>query len=124
MASLDIAPSDYTPHIYFEDAADTLWIKGESYPENAWAFYAPLFDWVRVLIREGRPIKVCFLLDYLNTSSTKSFLDLLKLLEEYKQNGGRVSAVWYHQPDIEVMKEAGEDIFEGLALDAQVVEYS
>ena len=124
MAVLDIPPSDYTPHIYFEDAADTLWIKGESYPENAWAFYAPLFDWVRGLIAEGAPIKVCFLLDYLNTSSTKMFLDLLKLLEDYQASGGSASAVWYYRSGVEVMKEAGEDLFEGLALDSQVVDHA
>lgn len=124
MAVLDIPPSDYTPHIYFEDATDTLWIKGESYPENAWSFYAPLFEWVRGLIAEDRSIKVCFLLDYLNTSSTKMFLDLLKLLEEYQANGKAVSVVWYYQAGIEVMKEAGEDLFEGLSLNTQVLEHT
>lgn len=121
--SLDIAPSEYTPHIYFESAADTLWIKGESYPENAWAFYAPLFEWARALVVTKRPLKVCFQLDYLNTSSTKMLLDFLTQLEEYHAVGSSVSLVWYYQPGIEVMKEAGEDLFEGLTLDCVVQEY-
>lgn len=124
MAVLDIPASEYTPHIYFEPATDTLWIKGESYPENAWAFYEPLFEWTRAMVAGSQAFRVCFQLDYLNTSSTKMILDFLKLLEEYQAGGGTVSAIWYYPVGIEVMKETGEDLFEGLALESSLLEQS
>ena len=64
---------------------------------------------------------VQFALRYLNTSSTKSLLDLLALLDEYHRDGGRVAVEWHYDPAIEVMQEAGEEFGEDVDLPYRLV---
>ncbi|MBN1252950.1 MAG: DUF1987 domain-containing protein [Bacteroidales bacterium] len=70
-------------------------ISGESYLEEATQFYKPIAGWVIEFIKTKKPIKFDFKLSYVNTSSSKHILYILRLLKEYQDNEGEVEANWY-----------------------------
>ena len=83
MDSLTLQPTTSTPEVRFDATSGLLVLRGESYPENSLAFYGPILKWVEEFLDASAvPVKVELGLTYLNTSSIKSLMDLLDLLEE------------------------------------------
>lgn len=99
MPTLDIPKTTSTPQIYFDADANILRISGESYPENSFEFYAPLFKWVKEFLAEQPALDLEINVSYLNSSSTKCLLDLLDLLEGCHGAGARISMVWRYDKD-------------------------
>ena len=52
-------------------------------------------------LEEKDKFKLEVKVSYLNTSSTKSFMNLLDILEEGYQNGKEVKVDWYYEEDNE-----------------------
>lgn len=50
-----------------------------------------------------------FNLEYLNTSSSKYLLNMLKRFEKLNKNGKTVEVKWNYESDDDDIKEAGED---------------
>ena len=117
MEGLDILPTRTTPAVGYDPATATLRLSGQSYPENAFAFFAVIMDWLSAhLSTRPQTLRVEFRLDYFNTSSSKCLLDLLESLEVHHQVNGGVEVIWYHEPDDEDMEDSGHDFGEDLAL--------
>lgn len=126
MTPLDLPATDSTPRVHHDPAASVLRIEGESYPEDVVAFYAPVVAWLRQhLAAPPATLTVQFALSYLNTSSSKAVLDLLLLLDEHHRRHASALAVeWHYDPAIEVMREAGEDFGEDLAVPYRLVPFA
>jgi hypothetical protein len=91
-------------------------IQGECYPENAFRFFMPLFDWVREYTSgRGGVLDARFRLDYFNSSTSKCLLDFFELLEEHQKKHGSVTVTWYYEADDEDIKESGEDFSEDMS---------
>ena len=86
-------------------------MKGKSIPENSTLFYKAMFEWLAEYIENPAPLTVLTIqMDYFNTSSSKSVVDLFKKLELIQKSGkGTVSINWMHNEEDEDMQEAGED---------------
>lgn len=90
---------------------------GSSYPEHAFEFFTPIFEWLQRYVEQGpRPVQLTVLFDYLNTSSLKCIIDLFKLLESHAQNGAEVAIHWRYQIDDEDMLEAGREFAEDIQI--------
>jgi hypothetical protein len=50
-----------------------------------------------------------FSFDYFNTSSSKYILEILRLIQQYKELGNEVVVKWYFLEDDTDMQETGED---------------
>nr|WP_240739307.1 DUF1987 domain-containing protein [Marinitoga lauensis] len=85
MEKLYIKPTKSTPEINFDPEKKLLSIKGESYPENSFEFYNPVFEWLERFLSNNFEEEVTFEfeINYLNTSSTKSIMFILDLLEDF-----------------------------------------
>jgi len=71
-----------TPTVDFDPTSGVLRLSGESYPENAFEYFRPLLAWAGNYVSQARtPIVAEIALSYLNTSSIKSVMDLLDILE-------------------------------------------
>lgn len=109
MKELIIDATYKTPYVEMNRSGQLI-IRGRSIPENAVAFYQPINQWI---IEYGqRPSESTLLevnLEYLNTSSTKCFMDVLKNLERIKKQGNKVSVVWHYKEDDVDMLEIGQD---------------
>ena len=109
MNDLFISKTRYTPEIFCTAESAVMQLSGESYPENSWDFYQPLFDWMHLfLLSKGRSITFNCKLTYYNTSSTKVLLELLEILEKYHSRMGDVKVNWYYAEDDEDMLEDGK----------------
>lgn len=107
----------FIPNIHFSTATGVCEINGESYLENTFAFYQPLIEWVKEYATSvQKPITLNFGLTYFNTASSRSILDLLIVLKEYEENGGKVNVNWSVQAWDEDMQQEVEDF----AMDADL----
>lgn len=98
MNLIDIPATTSTPRISFEPTINRLLLSGESYPENSFYFYAPIFASIKAHLATGQPLNLDINIDYMNSSSTKCMLDLLDLLEDHFGKGNKVAIVWrYHR---------------------------
>ena len=108
LSALHISPTAFTPEVKFDPIAGKFEIKGRSIPENAHEFYSPLIEWVKMYSENAAgSTSVDVYFDYLNTSSSKSLMQLFNALSTI--SGKEVSINWLHKKEDEAMKEAGED---------------
>lgn len=116
MESLIIEPTKSSPFVSFDPASGILEIKGESYPENAAKFYAPVFDWLESYLASpsDRRIEVNLEIVYFNSSSSKVFMNLLEVLKQAASRGQDIVVNWRYHEENEVALECGEEFMEDL----------
>lgn len=99
-----------TPAIYFDPASGNLRLKGNCTPENAQAFFDPLFLALSNYMQHARAqTTVDIHLNYINTSSSKMFLRLFKQLYEIHNRSSKVLIRWYYEVGDDDMRDAGSD---------------
>lgn len=101
--------SKITPQINFNKEEGILEILGRSIPENSVGFYEPILSaLIRYVETPAAKTTVTIQLDYFNTSSSKSILEILKKIELIAKKGFEVEVNWLFDEDDEDMIEAGE----------------
>jgi hypothetical protein len=108
MENLSIKGTNRTPEVDF-DVTGNIRIKGRSIPEDAGLFYNHLYSWIFRYCMNSQPnTNVHLELEYMNSGSAKSILQLLKELANIVQNGNQVVIHWYYEAGDEDMLERGE----------------
>jgi len=123
---LEINPVKTKPKILFLPDEGLMEIQGESYPENSVEFYAPIMNWLKEYLEfdgSANSIQFNFRLNYFNTSSSKSILDILDLLEHYHEKGRNIEVNWYYEQDDEDIQESGEEFAEGLTISFNLIAF-
>ncbi|WP_373986843.1 DUF1987 domain-containing protein [Duganella sp. BuS-21] len=112
MEPLFIAASPTSPEIDFRFDQQTLSIKGESYPENAAAFYGPVIARVQTWLDgcTDAEITVNVSLAYFNSSSTKMLFTFFEALNNAAVAGNQVRLNWYHDEDDDTILEFGQEL--------------
>ena len=112
MDTLFIAPTATSPEVDFRFAERELWLKGESFPENAAAFYLPVIEALRAYLDQCQSarIRVHVALAYFNSSSTKMLFTLFDALDQAAQAGNPVELHWYYDAEDETIQEFGEEL--------------
>lgn len=115
MENLFFESTKATPLIDFNPDNGVLILKGQSYPENAFKFYDPVFTWIdSYLALCPDQIRVDVRLSYVNTSSSKCIMMLLENFEEAFKRGISIELNWYcdmeNESEIECAEEFKEDI--------------
>lgn len=113
----------FVPTVNFDHQTGICEISGESFLEETNVFYKPLIQWLRNYLTENRPIVFNCKLTYFNTSSTKSILDILKLLKKYEEEGGKVTVNWYYDEEDLDLEEAIEDYIVDTGLKINMIPY-
>jgi len=106
-----------TSNIYFQPTVDfnaetgVCELRGESYLEETVKFYYPIINWLKEYAAADKgAIVFNFMLTYFNTNSARSILDILDVLKEFEEAGGKVSVNWYcDEEDVEDVEEEVED---------------
>jgi hypothetical protein len=115
MNILQIEATKSSPAIFFDPERGLLRISGESYPENAAAFYTPVFAWLKEYLAgmvSGQKIRIEMNVPYFNSSTSKVFLNFFDLLEAEAEKGTPVEVNWTYEEDNETALECGEDFQE------------
>ena len=105
MKNLRIEGTSISPLIYFDNAEGTLYIQGRSVPENALECYKPAIDWIKQYVSEYK-IKNMFLdieLDYFNTTTSRCFVLLFKVLEDLQEHTS-FKIYWHYEASDEDMQ--------------------
>jgi len=122
---LIIKATKSTPYIEFSAKEHKMSIKGESYPENTYEFYEPIFRWLNeyFLKIESSINFFEFEIIYFNSSSSKVFMDIFDLLERFCESGKKIVVNWQYESENESSLEYGEEFAEEVnILDFNLVE--
>ncbi|WP_027797112.1 DUF1987 domain-containing protein [Paraburkholderia acidipaludis] len=112
MENLFIAATATSPEIDFRFDQNVLALRGESYPENAAAFYAPIMEQLNAWLAgcADAAITVDVTLTYFNSSSTKMLFGMFDALDRAASSGNRVEVNWYRDEEDETILEFGEEL--------------
>jgi hypothetical protein len=113
MENLYRAATADSPEVDFRFDQHALSLKGESYPENAAAFYGDvikrLHDYLAGLAG-GATVTVDIALIYFNSSSTKMLFALFDALNGAAKRGVKVVLNWHHDPEDDTIGEFGSEL--------------
>lgn len=122
MDNLVIERTEATPDIHFDATTGVLAIQGESYPENAAEFYAPIFRWLREFLTHDHTAAMIANIEivYFNSSSSKALMNLFDLLDEACERGKPIIVNWVYDTENESALEYGEEFKE----DVRFIEFN
>lgn len=125
MENFLIEGSTYIPKIDFNAQTGVLEIEGESYHEYTMEFFQPVFAWLEDFMdTSGREITLNFRMSYFNTSSSRRFLEILTMLEDYQKNKqGQVTVNWYYEESDIDMQESGEEYADDVEIPFNLIPY-
>lgn len=111
MIALNISPTLRTAGINYNAETSTLELHGISIPENADAFFQPLYDWLDDMVANHKgPLTIRINLTYFNTSSVRHLLIIIKALIVPFHDTLKVQ--WVYEHDDEEIRERGEQLSE------------
>lgn len=119
MDRLIIEQTKATPYVDFDPQNNTLQIRGQSYPENAFKFYEPIFKWVDEYIKKSEGeifIEIDFKMPYINSSSSKCIIMFLDKFQDVFDEGKNIVVNWYYDEENESSLECAEEFKEDLTL--------
>jgi len=103
MSNLKLSATEDTPEVNLTTEGTAHYIKGRSMPEDAFAFYQPLIDWVSAAMMPPNSTFE-FYFEYLNTASTKQVMALLKAIDAHAAMGGHTIIWSYDEGDRGMLK--------------------
>lgn len=110
MKAISYEAKDSLPGIILEKESGKFKIYGKSFPEDAFEFYDPIFNWFDGYIENPLQNTVFdFQMSYFNTVSAKVFLNIMTKMETLAHSGFNATIRWFYNEEDEDSKEAGED---------------
>ena len=113
MQDLQLSATERTPEIKLSTSEKTLFISGESYPEDVSSFYGELIQICESLSSSDLDsLDVTVSLIYMNSSSVKAFYRIFEGLDKAKKDGKSITLTWECQDDDDIIEELGEDFID------------
>jgi hypothetical protein len=106
-----------TPDICFDASSGVMRMSGRSTPENPHEFYKEAMAWVEnyLLDPSKKGTHIFFYFQYINTSSLKCLLELMKKIKPL-MSVGDLSVEWLYDDGDDDMRELGADFAELLKI--------
>lgn len=127
MNRLLVEASDFTPKLDFDAEKHVFLLEGVSRPENVINFYQQAVDWLKLYESEviGKienkysinKITIQFKLQYFNSASAKSLLQILQSIKSFEKYGMNVVVDFYYDEGDEQMREDGEELAEAIEME-------
>jgi len=115
--------TSHHPEVILDAESGVFEINGRSLPEQVLKLYDPILEWIEeytLVPHEQTILKIN--LDYVNSSSTKYLLEILKKLNVYFNEGNKVLVKWYFDEYDEDCEESGEEYAELLDLEFELIQ--
>lgn len=119
MDPLIIKATGDSPSVLLDVSSNSFIISGESRPENAGKFYAPVIDWISKLeglaywrkheIKADSSLIFVFKLDYFNSTSAKYIMDMLLILKKLAAQGNKIIIEWHYDKRGDDILDAGKE---------------
>jgi len=112
MENLYLAPTPSSPEVDFKFDQHQLHLRGESYPENAAAFYGEILRQLRAYLAgcTAQQVTVNIALAYFNSSSTKMLFNMIEALNDAVAAGNSITVNWFHDEEDDTILEFGEEL--------------
>lgn len=112
MDNFYLAATPSSPEIEFDFSLHHLRIRGESYPENAAAFYGDVIKSLRDYLANCTDVLVTvdIALAYFNSSSTKMLFNIFEALNDAHHAGNHIVVNWYHDEEDDTILEFGQEL--------------
>lgn len=121
MEPLFIKSTSDSPEVNFNPEDNNFEISGLLIPEDPASFYKPIIDWVNEYIKNPNPItSISLKIEYINTSSSKSLVQILRVFEKLNKTNDTVAIKWYWED--EDMLEAARDYQSVLKIPFEIIE--
>ncbi len=123
MNTFKLESTSHHPKVILDAESGVFEISGRSLPEQVLKLYDPILEWIKeytLIPHDKTVIKIS--LDYINSSSTKYLLEILKRLNSYFKEGNNVVVKWYYDEYDEDCEESGEEYADLLDLNFEVIQ--
>lgn len=123
MEKLHIKATEDTPEVYFSPDENKFIFSNKSLPEDAIAFFHPIFSWLNNYIDSPNKESVfSFKLEYFSTSTAKQLVKIFFLLEKLSETS-KVEIKWYYQKEDTDMYASGLKYSKLIDLPFEIIEY-
>lgn len=119
-----IPATSSSPEVTFNPDTNVFIMEGESYPENSFEFYDPIFKWLRDFMPQLNHLEFQVKLKYMNSSSTKCMLDILDILVEAYDNKKDIKIIWFYEKDNYRSLDLAEEFKEDIDIPFDIVPFS
>ncbi|MFQ5335671.1 MAG: DUF1987 domain-containing protein [Flavobacteriales bacterium] len=111
MEALQIKGDFYSPDIELDPDIGVFSMSGNAILSNPVDFFEPIIEWMHEYANNPRELTdVTINLKYCNTSSSRSLMEFLRVLESIQNGGkGQVKIKWIYDPEDEDLFETGEN---------------
>jgi hypothetical protein len=113
-----------TPLINFDGTTGICEISGESYMDNTFEFFDPIFRWLMDYAEDvSRSLKFICKLDYYNTGTSGCLYTIMETLKDFETRGGKVDIEWYYNKDDVDMEEDIQDVIHETGVKIRMITY-
>jgi hypothetical protein len=117
-----IIDDDYTPNVILDPETGECEISGDSYIDNAYTFYKDIIEWFEEFCSDTkRTLKLDIKLSYYNTSSTDCIYEILNIIKEFQDKGGKVDLKWHISEEDEDLEKEIKDFESYLNIHIEIV---
>ena len=108
--AFELDMTEVTPQILFDVNEGDFSFTGVLMPEDAFDFFAPLFDYIKIYFENPKPeTKLEVNLEYFNTFSSRILYRFMKEFVNNQSEKTNITIVWKYESDDEDMEEVGEE---------------
>jgi heat shock protein HspQ len=116
MKELILESTDSTPKVYLNHEKSIFIIAGESRTEDSEPFYEAVINWFReyhqylVENKISKDITIEMHLDYYNSATARSFIELFATLQKFVQDNISINIQWFYMENDNDHKDQGEEL--------------
>lgn len=120
---LHINATHSTPEVIIDPQAGVFKLTGNVFPSDSEAFFGAIRDYMKSWLdaTDVRKLQVELFFAYINTSSTKQVLALLRLIDGYYASSKDFSLRWYYYDYDTDMRDQGHAIMEEMRMPKYLV---
>lgn len=124
MEPLIIQPTERYLSVALVAETGKLVFEGRSLPEDGKLFFAPIITWLEKYALKPAERTLCiFKMEYFNSSSRKSIVDVFGILDSIREKGHAVSILWMYEKGDDELLEMGEEYKNLFELEFEFKEY-
>ncbi len=124
LEKLELKATRETSGVFLDAETGAFTIEGRSLPENAFAFYTPVIDWLSEYIKNpNNGTHLLLSIEYLNSGSLKQIFRIIYIMEDLMEISHEPKITWRYKKNDLLMLEKGMEFkqFLEIAIDLEEI---
>lgn len=124
MSNFHLKKTFNTPEVLLNYADGILLMEGRSIPEDPADFFEQIIRELKNYYDNARTLtKIEFKLDYINSGSSKWFLDIFTIIKNNHDKGHISEVLWYYDEEDEAILEMGQHFKNSFEIPFKLISY-